>query len=209
MRPREWLRGTVARDYDRAMLLVDRPIRTERLVLRPLRPDDLDAVHAFDSLPGVVRYLYFEPRDREASRINLERMIGQHAIRAPGDRLSLAVELVASGELIGDVILEWSANEHLQGEIGYVLHPDHHGHGYATEAARELLRMGFEILGLHRIFARCDARNGASARVMERLGMHREGHFLENEYIKDEWTDEFTYALLGQEWRSRAAAILD
>ena len=66
--------------------------------------------------------------------------------------------------------------------------------------------MGFELLGLHRIIARCDARNGASARVMERLGMRREGHLVENEFIKGEWTDELLYALLEQEWRSRAPA---
>lgn len=195
--------------YDPSMLLVDAPIRTARLVLRPLRPEDLDAVHAFDSLPVVARYLYFEPRDREASRVNLERMIEQRAIHAPGDRLSLAVELAATGALVGDVILEWSANEHRQGEIGYVLHPDHQGQGYATEAGQELLRLGFETLGLHRMFARCDARNTASAQVMERLGMRREGHLLENEYIKGEWTDELVYGLLEREWRSQTKQLGD
>ena len=204
-RPR-WEVGGLPNDYAARMLRVDQPIKTERLVLRPLRPDDLDAVNAFDSLPEVARYLYFDARDRDESRVNLERMIEQRAITKPGDRMSLAVELAATGDLIGDVILEWSASEHLQGEIGYVLHPDHHGRGYATEAGRELLRMGFDLLGLHRIIARCDARNGASARVMERLGMRREGHLVENEFIKGEWTDELVYAMLEQEWRSRAPA---
>ncbi len=66
--------------------------------------------------------------------------------------------------------------------------------------------MGFQTLGLHRIVARCDARNVASARVMERLGMRREALLVENEMVKDEWTDELVYALLDREWRHRQAA---
>ena len=100
--------GLAAERYAPGMLILDEPIRTERLILRALRSDDLDAIHAFDGRTDVVRYLHFEVRDREASRANLERMIGQRAIRAPGDRVSLAVELAATHELIGDVVLEWA-----------------------------------------------------------------------------------------------------
>ncbi len=97
--------------------------------------------------------------------------------------------------------LSWSDNEHRQGEIGYIFHPAHAGHGYATEASRAMLRVGFEELGLHRITGRLDARNEASARVLERLGMRREAHLLENEFVKGEWTGEVVYALLEHEWR--------
>ena len=80
--------------------------------------------------------------------------------------------------------------------------PNHHGHGYGTEGARLMLRLGFEVLGLHRIIGRCDARNTASARVMERLGMRREAHLIENEWVNGEWTDELLYAMLDHEWRA-------
>jgi RimJ/RimL family protein N-acetyltransferase len=104
------------------------------------------------------------------------------------------------------VSLERASREHQQGEVGYVLHPDHQGHGFATEAATVMLRLGFEILGFHRIVGRLDARNEASARVLERLGMRREAHLRENEFIKGEWCDELVYAMLASEWRARAAA---
>ena len=94
------------------------------------------------------------------------------------------------------------SREHHQGEIGYVLHPDHQGNGYATEAAAVMLRLGFEELGLHRIVGRLDARNAASARVLERLGMRLEAHLRENEFVKGEWVSELIYAVLASEWRA-------
>jgi RimJ/RimL family protein N-acetyltransferase len=190
------------------MLVLEAPVRTARLILRPFRWDDLALFNAFDRLPDVARYLYSTPRDLDASRVALERKIAATAIRAAGEHMSLAVELASGGGCIGDVLLEWTGNEHLQGEIGYVFHPDHHGRGYATEACEELLRMGFETLGLHRIAARCDARNDASARVMARLGMRREAHLVENEMVKGEWTDELVYALLDREWQMRRGNAL-
>ena len=93
---------------------------------------------------------------------------------------------------------------HRQGEIGFVLHPDHHGQGYAGEAACAMLRLGFEELGLHRIVGRCEPRNEASARLLERLGMRREAHLIENEWVKGEWQSELVYAMLDREWRARA-----
>ncbi|MBG0816551.1 GNAT family N-acetyltransferase [Planomonospora sp. ID82291] len=177
------------------------PIRTERLLLRPFTPDDLDALHALQSLPEVARYLYWGPRDREEVRQALETKIGQSALLDEGQALSLAVEVAATGELAGDALLFWHSRTHRAGEIGYVFHPDHHGRGYATEAARALLELAFDGLDLHRVAARLDARNTASARVLERLGLRREAHLVENEWVKDEWTDELVYAILQRDWR--------
>lgn len=186
------------------MLRPDYPILTERLSLRPFRADDVDAFHAIQSRPDVVRYLYWEPRSREQSEEMLGRRTRQVAIEREGDGLHLAVELREGGTLIGHFNLHYVSAEHRTGEIGFVMHPDHHGHGYAQEAARVMLRLGFEELGLHRIIGRCDARNSNSARLMERLGMRREAHLRENEFVKGEWTDEFAYAILEQEWRALA-----
>ncbi|MFF5207527.1 GNAT family N-acetyltransferase [Streptosporangium sp. NPDC000396] len=185
------------------MLKPSYPIRTERLTLRPFTHDDLDGLHAIQSLPEVARYLYWEHRSLEQVREVLETKIGQSALAEEGQALSLAVELANTGELIGDGMLFWHSSLHRSGEIGYVFHPDHHGRGYAGETARALLELGFDGLDLHRITGRLDGRNTASARVLERLGMRREAHLVENEMVKGEWTDELVYAILQREWRAR------
>jgi RimJ/RimL family protein N-acetyltransferase len=120
----------------------------------------------------------------------------RHAIR-------LAACLPESGAVIGDISLNLVSRVHRQGEIGFVIHPDHQGRGYATEACSALMRLGFAELGLHRIIGRADARNIGSARVMEHLGMRKEAYLRENEFIKDEWTDEVMYAILAAEWQAR------
>jgi RimJ/RimL family protein N-acetyltransferase len=176
------------------------PISTERLRLRPYQDDDLDYLADVLARPEVVRYLYDEPLERDQVPAELEKRRTYTAIRGEGDRLMLAVETAETGEVVGDVSLAYRSRAHRSGEIGWIFHPDHHGHGYATEAARVMLRLGFEDLGLHRIVARCDGRNEASIRVMERLSMRREAHLVENEYLKGEWTDEIVYAMLAREW---------
>jgi RimJ/RimL family protein N-acetyltransferase len=89
-----------------------------------------------------------------------------------------------------------------QAEIGYVLDPAHAGQGYATEAARALLRLCFEGLGVRRVTALCFADNEASWRLMERLGMRREQHTVRDSLHRDRgWLDGYGYALLAEEWR--------
>jgi RimJ/RimL family protein N-acetyltransferase len=185
------------------MLSLAHPLTTERLVLRPYQPDDLDALGEMLSDPDVVRLLYYGVREGNELRTTLEAKIRARELREEGDVLSLAAVLREDGELVADMTLIWRSREHRQGEIGYVVHPRHAGRGYATEAARELLRLGFEELGLHRICGRLDARNERSAKLLERLGMRREGRLVENERVKGEWTDDVIYALLDREWRGQ------
>lgn len=186
-----------------SMLRPTFPLLTERLLLRPFSDDDLDALHAMQSRPEVTRYLYWEPQSRDESREVLERIRKMTAIDEESDALRLAAVLPDSGILIGDFSLRRVSREHNQGEIGFIVHPDHQGKGYATEAAAVLLRLGFEELGLHRIVGRADARNAASAGLMERLGLRREAHLRENEFVKGEWVDEAIYAILATEWTAR------
>jgi RimJ/RimL family protein N-acetyltransferase len=178
------------------------PIITDRLILRPFTEDDVDAMHAYQSLPAVTRYLYWDVRDRAGTAAALARRTSMTLLEKEGDVLVLAVLLRETGELVGDVNLWWLSEANKQGEFGFVFNPDYHGRGYAREAAREMLRLGFEGLGLHRIIGRCDGRNEASARLMAKLGMRREAHFVENELVKGEWTDEIVYAMLATEWPS-------
>jgi RimJ/RimL family protein N-acetyltransferase len=173
------------------------PIETERLRLRRFAREDVAALHAIQSREDVTRWLPWGPRSEDDVRASIER----HNAIAPDDGVVLAVE--HDGELIGTVNLQ--VGEHRQGEIGYLLHPDHHGRGFATEATAALLALAFETYGLHRVCGRMEPRNEASARVLERLGMRREAHLIENELVHGEWQSEAIYALLAREWRDELA----
>jgi RimJ/RimL family protein N-acetyltransferase len=178
------------------------PIRTRRLTLRPFTFADHDALHSWQSRPDVVRYLYGEPRSPEETADSLAVKVAVTWPEKEGDHLALAVE--KDGEVIGETVLKWLSEKHRQGEVGYIFHPDHHGNGYATEAAVVMLDLGFKHLGLHRIVASCDAFNEPSWRVMERLGMRREAHFRHNEVFKGAWGEELIYAILEDEWHRMA-----
>lgn len=179
------------------------PLSTQRLVLRPYTAADLPFLADLRSRRAVTRYLYWE--DDSASQAP-EALLGRRAAtRIDAEQSVLVAVMEVAGQRVGDVCLMLTSRKHRQGEIGYISHPDFRGHGYATEAAAKMLELGFAGLGLHRIAARLDARNIASARVCERLGMRREAHLVHNEWVKGEWTDEVIYALLADEWQSRVS----
>jgi RimJ/RimL family protein N-acetyltransferase len=178
------------------------PIETSRLRLRALVPGDVGAMHAIQSREDVCRWLYWGPRSEDEVREVLERQIARTR-DAPETGVSLAVELKATGEPVGHVSMT-VAPEHRQGELGFILHPDHQGRGYASEAAEAMLALAFDRYDLHRVCGRLEARNVASTRVLAKLGMRREAHLIENEWVKGEWQSEIVYALLAREWRGRA-----
>ena len=181
------------------------PLRTERLLLRPFEPGDLDALYAIQADETVARWLYNDARTFEETRELLERKIAGSTLRAEGEWLSAGVTLRDTRELVGDISLLWASEEHRQGELGFAFHPLHQGRGYATEAARAMLAFAFSELGLHRVVGRLEPRNVASSRVLEKLGMRLEAHLVENEWVKSEWQSELVYALLAREWRDGSA----
>ena len=99
--------------------------------------------------------------------------------------------------LCGVVILRGAE----EGEIWYLVEPESWGKGIATEAAKHLLDFGFGELGLHRIWATCLPENPASARVLEKVGMRKEGFLVGNLKIHGVWKSSFLYATLAEEWR--------
>jgi len=119
-----------------------------------------------------------------------------------GGWINFGVEAKGEGVLIGELAMGFISSTHAHFEVGYVFDPTYAGLGYATEGAAMIVELAFSGLGAHRVSGRLDARNTASARVLEKLGMRREAHFLENEYVKGEWTDELVYAVLAPEWRA-------
>jgi RimJ/RimL family protein N-acetyltransferase len=178
----------------------DYPIETERLLLRPITLDDADDLHSYQSIPDVCRYIPPEPRNREQV---IERIANMWStLDEAGQWLNIGVERRADNRVIGDIVFFWHSDEHKSGEIGYVFHPDVAGQGYATEACGAVLTLVFDGLGLHRVTARIDARNGPSAALARRLGMRQEAHLVENEWFKGEWTEELDFAILDREWRA-------
>src|SRR5262249_21776591 len=155
----------------------------------------------------VCRYLMFAPRTRE----QVVEKVAQHGaattLASDGDYWQIAVE--RDGGVIGDVYFTISSVEHQTGEIGWTMHPDHHGRGYMTEAASAVLRIAFEEIGLHRVKAQLDPRNAGSIALCKRLGMREEAYFVEDCWSKGEWTDTGVYGLLASEWRSAREAVQD
>jgi RimJ/RimL family protein N-acetyltransferase len=171
-----------------------RAMRTGRLLIREFEASDLDALHELRTREESVRWLYEDPPSLLEDRARLDRRMRNLRFALTGDALGFAA--VADGELVADISLFLRSAEHHQGEIGFIAHPDHWGRGYATEAAAAVLELGFETFALHRIIGRLEARNAASARVLEKLGMCREAHLVENELVKGEWQSEIVYAKL-------------
>jgi len=177
------------------------PVRTARLSLRPATPEDVEATWTYRGHEEASRWTTRAPVSLSAHR----RDFGTE------ESLAKTILIELDGEVIGDLMLQvedaWSQAEVkdqasvVQAELGWVLHPDHAGRGYATEAVRELIRLCFEDLGLRRVTANCFADNVSSWRLMERIGMRRELHAVrESLHRSGEWMDAFGYALLADEW---------
>jgi len=173
----------------------------ERVVLRRFQPGDVTEFVAYRSSPAVARYQSWDaPYPREEGERFAQAIAQDHPDTA-GEWFQFAVALRATGQLIGDCAAMPLADDPRQCEIGFTLAERYQGHGYATEAARLLVGYLFTARGKHRIAASCDARNAASAAVLERLGMRREGHLRESTWAKGEWTDDLLYAVLDHEWQ--------
>jgi RimJ/RimL family protein N-acetyltransferase len=181
------------------------PVRTRRLVIRPAVDDDEAAVWSYRKLKATSTWLTTQHRDRAAFRVSFQD---------PAERANTLV-IEHEGAVIGNLLVRiedpWSQTEvreqaaGTQAEIGWVLHPDHEGHGYATEAVREILGVCFDELGLRRVVAGCFAANTASWQLMERVGMRREQHtVLDALHRSGQWMDGYGYALLADEWRASA-----
>ncbi|WP_164015730.1 GNAT family N-acetyltransferase [Pyxidicoccus trucidator] len=177
-------------------------VETPRLVLRRLRAEDLDALVAYRGDPEVARYQSWSDYDAQRGRQLIEMMQG----RQPGEVgwFQFAIALKDTDALVGDCALRVDEYDTRLGEIGFTLSRKYQGQGLGTEAVRALLGYAFGTLRMHRVIGVTDAKNTAAARVLEHVGMRREGHFIENVFFKGAWGDEFQYALLGREW-ARAA----
>ena len=174
-------------------------LETNRLILREFEESDWTAVLAYQSDPLYLRYYHWSDRTPGNVRAFVNMFLDFQRER-PRTKFQLAMFLKEKNELIGNCGIRINDSELREANIGYELDSRFWGNGYATEAARAILRFGFEELGLHRVYATTLAVNKGSARVLEKLGMRLEARELEKEFIKGRWLDSLTYAILEREW---------
>jgi RimJ/RimL family protein N-acetyltransferase len=176
-------------------------LKTKRLLIREFKPSDWKAIHEYGSDPRVVRYMIWGPNTIPQTKAFLRKKIRQQK-QNPRSDLDLAVVEKATGLLVGSIGLVVKSPDRQEGVMGYILRRDRWSKGYMTEAAKTIFHWGFRRLKLRRIFATCNVKNKASARVMVKVGMRREALFRENVFEKGRWRDTFLYAILRKEWPS-------
>ena len=167
-------------------------LETERLLIRQFTMDDVEEVYEYTSNPVVMKYI---PEgvmtEEETKKFILENI----EVKAE----KYAVILKEENRLIGHIAFFRYFGEHTY-EIGWVFNPEYYNRGFATEAADTILNYGFRKLKLHRIIATCQPENISSYRIMEKIGMRREGYFKKCIPHELEWWDEYYYAILAEEW---------
>lgn len=175
---------------------------TQRLLLRPMALDDAEAVFSYRSLPEVNTYTYTPVwTSLDDARAHVEKYVPMLANPENGFGKWMIVRRDTSA-VIGDVFLNKEAELQGTAEVGYMLHPDHQGQGFATEAVRAALRIGFEEWCVHRMYARVDEDNIASVRVCQKLGMRQEARLIENDRRGHFWSNELIFAMLDREWKA-------
>ena len=174
-------------------------LESPRLRLRELTDADFEAVHEYASDPEVVRFMNWGPNTKQDTRDFLERAQSA-ALVEPRLKHDFAVVGKESGRLLGAIGL-YVAPEEFQAMLGYCYSAAAWGQGYATEAAETVVRFGFDVLMLNRIWAGCDPDNAGSIRVLEKAGMTLEGRLREDVRIRGEFRDSLVYGVLEREWR--------
>lgn len=176
------------------------PLQTRRLILRRFTAKDAESFLAYRNDPQIARYQGWEGCSAEEAKEFAQRH-GVQKFGVPGEWLQIAIALQASDELIGDCAVRTHAHDPRQATIGVTLARRYQRQGFAAEALAGLLECLFECAGLHRVVADTDVENVPAWRLMEQLGMRREGHLRQSLWFKGRWADEFLYAILRTEWR--------
>ena len=174
-------------------------IESTRLLLRRFKEVDIDSFYGYRSDPEVEKYQGWGEFTLDDCRLFVAAVKDSNPGK-PGDRSQMAIELTKTSAMIGDLYFHVFNDDSQQAEIGYSLARQYQGHGYATEAVKTLLEYAFGTLRLHRITAGVDSDNVRSIALLERIGMRREGHLVQNGWFRGRWTDEYQYAILRDEW---------
>lgn len=176
-------------------------LATQRLILRPLQVGDCFDMYDYAKRAEVTKYLTWSPHvDLEHTKEYLKYIKKHYRL---GDFYDWAVVVADENRMIGTCGFTRFHFEHDSAEIGYVLHPDYHGKGYATEAVSKVIGFGFDNLLLNRIEAKYIIGNDASRRVMEKCGMHFEGVRRGEMLIKGIYRDIGVCAVLRSDFEKR------
>lgn len=182
-----------------------RGVNPDALTMRSLTGDDWESVHAWGSRPEVCRYQAWGPNSVEQSR-GFASAAEAAWRQAPQRRWVYLAE--RDGRAVGTGELRIRSRDHGQGEIQYLVHPQMWGQGVGTAIGRRLLAIGFENLGLHRIYATCDPRNAGSLAVLRKLGMTAEGLLRHTMMLRDGWRDSMMFSVLAHEWGAGRLRVL-
>ncbi len=178
-------------------------IDTQRLIIRQFVSEDWKDLYEYLSDPQVV---FYEPYD-----VYSEDKSKSEAIKRSNDDAFWAVCLKENQKLIGNIYL--SKQDFNTWELGCVFNSNYQGNGYATESAKAVVNYAIKKLNAHRIIAMCNPENEKSWKLLERLGMRKEGHLKQNIYFKTDnfnnpiWQDTYEYGILSSEWRSLTKEI--
>jgi RimJ/RimL family protein N-acetyltransferase len=181
-------------------------LQTERLCLREFRPEDGPAIYEIQRHPAYVRFYPWEQVRPQDSQQWVDEFVSWQQ-QTPRVKYQFAFSEIGSERIIGNCGVRIDDLKHRQGNMGYEVHPDYWGRGYASEAAAAMVRFAFSTLHLHRLWALCVSENIASWKVLEKMHMRREGHFRERVYFKGQWHDHYHYGLLASEWRAQQADL--
>ncbi|MHB1132096.1 MAG: GNAT family N-acetyltransferase [Chloroflexota bacterium] len=185
---------------------IDLPtIQTVRLTLRRLQAADIPDVFNYASDPEVARFTSWEPHETiAATEVFFERAMARYANGKPGP---WGIQHHGNGRIIGTCGFQSWEEAHSRAEIAYAVARPYWGQGYATEASRALISFVFEKMGLNRIHSTCRLENVASWRVMEKLGMRREGTLHGWVFQKGVYLDVLMYSLLRSDWTLHGAVL--
>lgn len=179
-------------------------IEGQHLTLREFTTDDVDAVLAVYGDPVVTEHLSFEPRTRDQVTTTLQT-VTTAAKALPRTEYSLAVTDNATGQVIGFARLAVDTGHPGQSsaQLGFALAKAAWGQGLGEETVLLLLRLGFDELGLHRLWGARSPANQISGRLMTKLGMIEEGRIRHHLRIRDQWRDSIVHSILEDEWRAQ------
>jgi RimJ/RimL family protein N-acetyltransferase len=170
-----------------------------RLILRPFVLEDLEDVNNYSSDIDVTKHLHWGPYSEKETK-NFINMAISEAGQKGRTRYRFALTLKDENRAIGSLAVRVVSTDDREASIGFVVGKGYWGMGYGSEAVYGLLFFGFDVLKMHRISASCTSENIGSIKVLEKVGMTREGVLRHNRFVKGAWRDSVIYSMLEDEW---------
>ena len=177
-------------------------LESERVILQEIEKKDWSDIHKYASQSIVCQYQPWGPNTEIESKDFVEQVL-EDAKEDSRSRFVFVVIQKIDGRMIGSGEFNLRDQINKVGEIAYIINPDHWGKGFATEVAQILIEFGFNEFNLHRIYATCDPGNVGSIKVLEKIGMTKEGRMREELLMKDGWRDSLLHSILEQEWNAK------